>query len=467
MKRLHRWRLCSVTGWYAGLRGLAEGGDEVGRVVNQLAWPVIAENLLQTLLGVVDMMMVSHLGASAVAGVGAANQVIWVLAASFSAVMVGTTVLVSHAIGAGERAQATRVVKQSVLIALLIAAVLGVVGHLYAEEIISLMGAEPEVVAAGGTYLRIILQMVFFMITMFVVGAALRGAGDTQTPMKVTAFINLEHVLIAYGLIFGHFGLPRLGVAGSAWAASLSRATGTAILVAILLRGKAPVSLRGRGGWRPDFELIRRLFRVGIPSMIEQGLLSTGMLLYGVLVIRLGTKVYAAQRITFQMISLSFMPGIGFATAATTLVGQSLGAQNPDRAQRAAWRATFSALTWMSMMGFLVALFGRPLMRLFSDDPEIVQMGADALKVIALTQPPQAIAQVLAGALRGAGDTRFPMWTTTAGIWLIRLPLAYLFGPVMRLSLAVIYMSNIVDSIVRAIMVYVRFQRGRWKDIEV
>jgi putative MATE family efflux protein len=201
--------------------------------------------------------------------------------------------------------------------------------------------------------------------------------------------------------------------------------------------------------------------------MIEQGLLSTGMLLYGVLVIRLGTKVYAAQRITFQMISLSFMPGIGFATAATTLVGQSLGAQNPDRAQRAAWRATFSALTWMSMMGFLVALFGRPLMRLFSDDPEIVQMGADALKVIALTQPPQAIAQVLAGALRGAGDTRFPMWTTTAGIWLIRLPLAYLFGPVMRLSLAVIYMSNIVDSIVRAIMVYVRFQRGRWKDIEV
>lgn len=299
------------------------------------------------------------------------------------------------------------------------------------------------------------------------VGAALRGAGDTQTPMKVTAFINLVHIVIAYGLIFGHFGLPRLGVAGSAWAASFSRMTGTAILVAVLLRGRAPVSLRGRGGWRPDLQLIQRLFRIGVPSMVEQGLLSVGMLLYGVLVIRMGTKIYAAQRITFQMISLSFMPGIGFATAATTLVGQSLGAGDPERAERGAWRATFSALTWMSTMGFLVAALGRPLMRLFIDDPEIIQMGADALKVIALTQPPQAFAQVLAGALRGAGDTRFPMWVTTAGIWLIRLPLAYLFGPVMRLSLAMIYVSNIVDGTVRAILVYMRFRRGHWKEIEV
>jgi len=467
VKRPQQWGLPHVTTWWVGIQRIATGGDEIGRVVNQLAWPVIMENLLQTLLGVVDMMMVSHLGASAVAGVGAANQVIWVLGASFSAVMVGTTVLVAHAIGAGDRAQANRVVKQSVLLALLIAAVLGTLGHLYAEEIIFLMGAEPDVAAAGGTYLRIIMQMVFFMITMFVVGAALRGAGDTQTPMKVTAFINLVHVAIAYGLIFGHFGLPRLGVAGSAWAASFSRMTGTAILVAVLLRGRAPVSLRGRGGWRPDLQLIQRLFRIGVPSMVEQGLLSVGMLLYGVLVIRMGTKIYAAQRITFQMISLSFMPGIGFATAATTLVGQSLGAGDPERAERGAWRATFSALTWMSTMGFLVAAFGRPLMRLFIDDPEIIQMGADALKVIALTQPPQAFAQVLAGALRGAGDTRFPMWVTTAGIWLIRLPLAYLFGPVMRLSLAMIYVSNIVDGTIRAILVYIRFQRGHWKEIEV
>ncbi len=468
--RMRWWLRSSLSLVHTGrmsLQRLAVGGDEVGRMVNQLAWPVIAENLLQTLLGVVDMMMIAHLGAAAVAGVGAALQVIWVLGASFAAVMVGTTVLIAHAIGAGDQAQANRVVKQSMLVALGIAVVIGVVGHFYAEQIIALMGAEPDVARAGGTYLRIVMQMVFFMITMFVVSAALRGAGDTQTPMKVTAFINVVHVAIAYGLIFGNFGLPRLGVAGSAWAASLSRLTGTVILLAVLVRGRVPITIRGRSGWWPDLGLIRRLFHVGIPSMIEQLLLSGGMLLYGVLVIHMGTKIYAAQRITFQVISLSFMPGIGFAMAATTLVGQSLGARNPEQAERAAWRATFSALTWMSIMGFLAAISARLVMRLFTDDPEIIQIGTDALRVIALTQPPQAFAQVLTGALRGAGDTRYPMWLTTAGIWLVRLPLAYLFGPVMGLSLAMIYVSNIIDGIVRAVLAYMRFQRGRWKEVEV
>ncbi|GAB4567668.1 MAG: MATE family efflux transporter [Anaerolineae bacterium] len=451
----------------AWLLSWVRGHDEIGRVVNELAWPVIAENFLQTLLGVVDMMMVSHLGAVAVAGVGAANQVIWLLTAAFSAVMVGTTVLVAHAVGAKEIAEANRVVKQSLLLCLIIAAVLSVGGTIFADEAIILMGAEPDMVHAGGTYLRIIFMMIIFMISMFVAGAALRGAGDTQTPMKVTAFINVLHVLIAYVLIFGKLGFPALGVAGSAWAASLSRASGTVILLWVLLRGRVPISIAGRSGWGLDFSLIKRMVRIGVPSMVEQTLLSGGMLIYSVLVIRMGTEIYAAQRITFQLISLSFMTGLGFATAATTLVGQQLGAGDPEHAEMAARRATTYALTWMSLTGFVLAILGRPVMGLFSDDPGIIAMGADALRVIALTQPPQAIAQVLAGGLRGAGDTRYPMWVTTAGIWLIRLPLAYVLGPLMGLSLAWIYVSNIVDGIVRAILTYVRFRRGRWKAITV
>ncbi len=467
MKLFQRGGLPAISMSWAGVQRLATGNHEIGRIVNRLAWPVIAENLLQTLLGVVDMMMVSRLGAAAVAGVGAAGQVIWVINSAFGAVTVGTTVLIAHAIGAGDTAQANRVLKQSVILAVMIAAILGVVGYFWADEIIFLMGAEPDLAEAGSVYLRIVLEMGFFMIAMFVIGAALRGAGDTQTPMKVTAFINVVNVAVAYGLIFGRFGLPRLGVAGSAWGASIARMVGTAILLIVLLRGKVPISARGRAGWRLDFSLIRRLVRVGIPSMVEQLLLSGGMLLYGVLVIGMGTKIYAAQRITFQIISLSFMPGFGFAMAATTLVGQSLGAKDPERARLAAWRSAFSALLWMSAMGLLVAVFGRLVMQLFSDDPEIIEMGAAALAVLALTQPFQAFAQVLAGALRGAGDTRYPMWVTTAGIWLVRLPLAYLFGPVMGMSLAVIYVSNVMDSILRAALASVRFQRGRWQEIEV
>jgi putative MATE family efflux protein len=439
----------------------------IGRMVNTLAWPVILENLFQTLLSVVDMMMVAHLGAAAVAGVGAAFQVLWVIQSAFSAVTVGTTVLVAHFVGAQDIEAANRVTKQSLVLGLLASSFVAALGTFFAEPIIRALGAAPDVVAAGAVYLRIVSQMGFFMMIMFNLGSALRGAGDTQTPMRVTALINLINVAVAYVLIFGHLGFPAMGVAGSAWGASIARLIGSLMLLVVLVRGRARLSLGGRSGWRLDGQLIRRVLHVGIPSMVEQLLMSGGMLIYGMITISLGTAVYAAQRITFNALSLGFMPGLGFAMSATALTGQSLGAKKPEQARLATWHATRSALVWMSGMALAMFVFGVPVMRLFSQDPEIIVMGAAALKVIALSQPAQAIGQVLAGGLRGAGDTRYPMWVTTAAIWLIRLPLAFLFGPVMGLSLAVIYLSNVADSIVRAILVWHRYRQGHWQSIRV
>ncbi len=439
----------------------------IGRLVNNLAWPVIAENLLQTMLVTVDMMMVSRLGTAAVAGVGAASQVLWVIGSAFSAITVGTTVLVAHFIGARDPEAASRVTKQSLALGLASSVVIAVLGTLYSEPIIASLGAAPDVVRDGATYLRISTQMNLFMMIMFNLGSALRGAGDTQTPMRITAFINVINVVVAYALIFGHFGLPALGVAGSAWGASIARVVGSAMMLTVLLRGRVPISLRGKADWRPDFGLIGRMLRVGVPSMIEQLFMSGGMLIYGMITISLGTGVYAAQRITFNAISLGFMPGLGYAMAATALTGQSLGAKKPEQARLATWHATRSALVWMSTIAVMMFLFGVPVMRLFSDDPEIVAMGAAALKVIALTQPLQAIGQVLAGGLRGAGDTRYPMVITTAAIWLVRLPLAFLFGPLLRLSLAAIYVSNVVDSAFRAALMWRRFEQGNWQRIRV
>ena len=441
--------------------------EHIGHLVNNLAWPVIAENLLQTLLTTVDMMMVANLGASAVAGVGAAFQVLWVIGSAFSAVNVGTTVLVAHFIGARDTAAANQATKQALVLSLASSLSVALMGTFLSEEIIVGLGAAPDVVQNGAVYLRISCQMNLFMMVMFTLGSALRGAGDTQTPMRVTAFINVINVVVAYGLIFGHFGLPALGVAGSAWAASIARIVGSLALFATLLKGHTPLSLIGKAGWRPEPALIWRMLRLGIPSSIEQVLLSGGMLIYGMITIALGTNVYAAQRITFNAISIGFMPGLGFAMAATALTGQSLGAQKPEQARLATWHATRSALIWMSAIALAMFVFGRQVMRLFSNDPEIIAMGADALKVIALTQPAQAIGQVLAGGLRGAGDTRYPMWVTTAAIWLVRLPLAYLFGPVLGLSLAMIYLSNVADSVVRAVLIWNRYRRGAWQHMKV
>jgi putative MATE family efflux protein len=258
-----------------------------------------------------------------------------------------------------------------------------------------------------------------------------------------------------------------MGVAGAAWGAGIARAVGSALLITVLLRGQTVISISGRTGWKPDFAFVRRILKIGLPSMAEQLLMSGGVLLYGIIAISLGTLVYATQRITFQIISISFMPGMGFAMAATAIVGQYLGAKRADLAGRASGYAMRMAIIWMTAMGLAAAIFGNQVMRLFTNDPQMIRLGAQALLVIALSQPFQAIGQVLAGSLRGAGDTRFPMVATFAGVWLIRLPLGYLFGPVLGWGLSGIYVANVIDSVARALANWLRYRTGSWRYIEV
>jgi putative MATE family efflux protein len=446
---------------------LPQAVHAVGGAVNALAWPIILENLFQTALSTADMMMVSRLGAAAIAGVGAAAQLLWVLQSAFGAVTTGTTVLVARFTGARQHEEANTIVKQSILVSVLFSVIFALLGTFWSEWFIDLTGAEAEVLHSGGVYLRIVMQQGLFMLAMFVLNGALRGAGDTRTPMIVTGGINVINIAVAYVLIFGKLGLPAMGVAGAAWGASIARAVGSALLITVLLRGQTVISISGRTGWKPDFAFVRRILKIGLPSMAEQLLMSGGVLLYGIIAISLGTLVYATQRITFQIISISFMPGMGFAMAATAIVGQYLGAKRADLAGRASGYAMRMAIIWMTAMGLAAAIFGNQVMRLFTNDPQMIRLGAQALLVIALSQPFQAIGQVLAGSLRGAGDTRFPMVATFAGVWLIRLPLGYLFGPVLGGGLSGIYVANVIDSVARALANWLRYRTGSWRYIEV
>jgi len=191
------------------------------------------------------------------------------------------------------------------------------------------------------------------------------------------------------------------------------------------------------------------------------------MLLYSLIVIGMGTSVYAAQRITFNALSISFMPGLGFGMAATTMTGQALGAKRPDLAPRSTWIAFRMAALWMCTMGLALIVFDEPIMRAFSDDPVIVATGAAALRVIALSQPLQALGQVMAGSLRGAGDTRFPMLATGISVWLVRLPFGWLFGVPLGWGLSGVYISNVMDAGVRATANYLRYRSGRWRTTRV
>ena len=433
----------------------------IRRLVNRLAWPVILENTFQTALGVVDLALVSRLGADAIAGVGTATQLMWVAIAAFAAVATGTTVLVAQAIGAGDRRGANHATKQSVLMGIAISAVIAVVVSFQAENIVAVLGPQPQVVRLGATYLRISAQMSVFFVTMLIAAAALRGAGDTRSPMIVTGGINIINGLLAYGLIFGQFGLPAIGVAGSAWGAAVARMVGCLALLVILGRGKRPTDIAGRWGWLPNLSLMRRLLRIGLPAMGEQMVISGGFLVYGFMVIGLGTAVYAAQRVSFNAVSISYLPAMGFSIASTTLTGQCLGAGRLDQARRTSDYATLASVVWMSIAGAILFLFARQIMLLFTPDTQIDAIGAAALRVVALSQPFFGISNAFAGSLRGGGDTRFPMIAAVIGMWFVRLPVGWFVGIVLGFGLPGVYVSSVLDAALRSLLIWRRYRTGK------
>ena len=444
-----------------------ESPSAIRGIVFRLAWPSIVENMLQSIYGLVLVMMIGQLGSSAIAGVGAANSLIQVAMACFFALSMGTTVLVSHAVGAKKHAAASLVAKQSLIFGLILGFVISALGVLFAPQAIAMLGAQPEVVAQGSGFLRAFALGGIGMVTTFVAGGVMRGSGDARTPMLVTLISLAISLAIGYPLIFGKFGLPALGAVGAGMAGALVRTIGCLILVALLFRAGRPVSLRGWGDWRPSLAPFRRLVNIGLPSMFESLFRAGGMLLFSVIVFRLGTATAAAQQIVQQIALFSMMPGFGFSMAATALVGQSLGASNPLRAERVAWFSARSCIFWMGAMGLAFFFLGPQIMGLFTADAAIIAHGAAALKIVALAQPGQAFGMVLAGALRGAGDTRYPMMTTGGVMWLVRLPVAWFCGIVLGFGLVGVYSGWLVDSLVLSGLNWLRYRTGAWKQRRV
>jgi putative MATE family efflux protein len=446
-----------------------DGGVEVDspqairRLVVKLAWPSILENMLQSIFNIIMIGMVARLGSAAIAGVGASTSIIQVAMSCFFALSMGTTVLVAHATGAKNREAANRAAKQSLVLGLIIGGIISLLGVVFAPQAIAAVGAAPEVIDEGAAYLRAFSLGGIFIVTTFVAGGVLRGAGDARTPMLVTLASLAASLAIGYPLIFGEFGLPKLGAFGAGLATTGARGLGCLVLIVLLLRPGGKVNLASWGGWRPALEPFKRLLKIGLPSMFESLFRAGGMLFFSVIVFRLGTEVAASQQVAQQVAFFSMMPGFGFSMAAMTLVGQALGANNPGRASRASWFATRSCFAWMGTMGLIFFFFGHWIMGLFTSDPVIIENGSIALKMIALAQPGQAFGMVLAGSLRGSGDTSYPMFATGAAMWFVRLPLAYLFGIVLGYGLGGVYLGWVVDTIVLAGLNWARYRTGRWQ----
>lgn len=432
-----------------------------------LAWPAIIDQTLAMVVGMVDTAMVGRLGAFALASVGLGAQVMAASIAIFGAVTTGTTAVVARFIGAREPEAASVTARQSLLLGGALAATVAALLLLFGEQILRLLfgSSDPHVLDLAVVYVRIVALALVPQFLLIVVNGILRGSGDTRTPMRIMALVNSTNALFNYLLIFGIGPFPRLEVKGAAIATALALTLGGTVAIVSLARGKNGIQLLG-GGFRPNLPAIKRVLTIGIPAGVEQIMMQTGQLIYTVIISSLGTVAYAAHRVALNAESLSFMPGFGFALAATTFVGQGLGAKDPMGAERSGREAARLAGLVMSGIGLFFFLFPQFFVSFFTDDVEVVTASSQVLRIVALGQPFLAGTMVFAGGLRGAGDTRAVLLITIVGVCVVRIGLAYIL---VRLGLGLkgAWLAMVADLVIRGLLLRIRFRKGAWKHLRI
>lgn len=426
------------------------------RVILALAVPAMIENILQTVVGFVDTLFVSKIGLVEVTAVGIANAILAVYMAIFMALGTGTSALIARSVGAKDFEKAKSIAKQATWIAILIGLLFGLISLFFAEPLLKIMGAEPNVLEVAVTYFRIVAVPSVFISLMFVFGSILRAAGDTKTPMKVSVWINIVHIVFDYLLIFGFWKFGGLGITGAAWATVIARILGTIALYRYIVKSKLHFSLFDGFSFNDS---LRSLIKLSTPAAAERLIMRLGQVLYFGLIVHIGTATYAAHTIAGNIEIFSYMPGYGLAVAATTLVGQNLGANQKKEAYSYGMLTTGIAVLFMSFIGVILYFFSPWFVTWFTTDKNVIDMVTTALRIDAFAQPALAIGLVLAGALQGAGDTKSPMYSTAVGMWVIRVIGVYILGIQMGTGIAGVWLSILIDLFVRAGYLLLRFKK--------
>jgi len=436
---------------------------ELRRSVLRLALPIVGSDLLQRGVNVVDALLVGRLGAAELAAVGLSQLLLTFMMALVYGLGVGTTVMVAFHTGATDVRRRAWAVRTSLLIGAVATVGLGGAGLLLSRSVASFMGAEDRLLDLTLEYLHVTWYLFGGYVCLHLASAVFQGAGDTRTPLRAMMGVNVLHVLVAVPLVYGLAGLPRLGVVGAALASGLSEGAGAAWL---LWQAKRRGFLGRRSdGW--DFQELWRILRVGLPAVGER-LITNGMqLIFASIVIGFGVAAYAAHQVGLNIESLSWLPGLGFAKAATMLVGQRLGAKDPRGARPSVHQANVLATGIMTALGASFVLFPRTWVALFTSDPDVLAYSVPLLTALGLLQAPLAIGQVMSGGLRGAGETQVVLMAAIVGGWFIRLPLAYIGGVSINLGMTVVWASMVLDWIVRCGIVSWRFRRLSMSEVRL
>jgi putative MATE family efflux protein len=438
----------------------------LNRTILLLAIPMVLEMVLESLFAVVDVFFVGRLGANAVATVGITESMLSLVFAIGLGVSLSTTAMVARRIGEKDPEDAAIAGVQAIVLGVLISLAIGIPAGIFAPQLLHLMGASPAIVSSGSGYTRIALGGCGAIIMLFLNNAIFRGAGDAAIAMRLLWVSNIINLVLdpclIFGLGIGPVRFPHMGVTGAAFATCTGRSIGVLYQFYRLMRGSERIRVLARH-LRINVRVMARLLRVSLTGMLQFAIANASWIVLVRIVSIFGSSAVAGYTIAIRIVVFFILPAWGLSNAAATLVGQNLGAGNPDRAAQAVWRTSLYNVLFLGILGVFFVTFATPVVSLFVDDRAVIPIAAMALRTFACGNLAYAYVMVMLQAFNGAGDTVTPTIVYFFGFWVLELPLAWWLAVGLHLGSEGAFLSVVVAESAIAVASIVLFREGRWK----
>lgn len=439
---------------------------KLSRAILLLSIPAVLEMVMESVFVIVDIYFVSRLGADAVATVGITESIVTVIYAIAIGLGTATTSMVSRRIGEKNPDAASVAAFQAILTGMVVSVLIGIPGAVFSKELLGLMGASKQIVNSMSGYTTLMLGGNMVIMMLFIINAIFRSAGDAAVAMKVLWIGNIINIILDPCLIFGLGPFPHMGVTGAAVATNIGRGTAVLFQFYLLFFGKKRIRLSIKH-LQVDFKIMIKLLKLSFGSIGQNLIGTTSWIALVRILSTFGSEVVAGYTIAIRIIGFTILPSWGISNAASTLVGQNLGAKKPDRAERAVWVTGWVNMILLSVIGLVLVLFPETFIRFFINNENVIKSGVPGLRIISIGFVAYGLGMVLVNSFNGAGDTSTPLKINIFAFWFVEIPLAWLLAMKAGINEEGVYIAIVVAESLMTLIAWLVFRRGKWKLKEV
>jgi len=440
--------------------------DSIGKALFILSIPMVLEMIMESIFAVVDIFFVSKLGADAVATVGITESSMTIVYAIGMGLSTATTALVARRIGEKKTGKAGTVAFQAIISGLIVSVLISIPGIIYAKEFLLLMGASDEMAEAGYLYPAVMFGGNAVIMLLFIINAVFRSSGDAAVSMRVLLFANLINIILDPLLIFGIGPFPELGLMGAAIATTIGRGLAVCYQFYLLFKGHKRIRLELQH-LQIKLKVMIQLFKLSAGGILQYIIATSSWIALYRIISELGSEVMAGYTIAIRIVVFVLLPSWGLSNAASTLVGQNLGAKQPERAERTVWITAYANMVLLGLVGIVLIIFPETFIRLFIDVPNVISNGAVSLRIISIGFVSYAMGMVMTQAFNGSGDTVTPTRINFFCFWLFEIPLAYLLAIVLDMKIYGISIAIVAAETALTLTAWYYFRKGKWKTVKV